>query len=126
MHCAGCGIELEGSGPGQSGTLGDCYPLCAACLRTAGRRVHPSRQTLVKALFSAGRPVSRCQACGAQGECEFHFLVPLVRGGVADSGNLLVLCRSCHQAVHQGARLRLHIKDNDNPGMGETAGEPVT
>lgn len=125
MRCAGCGVEMEYAGPGRNATLGDCYPLCAACLTAAGRRVRPSRRTLVKALFAAGRPVSRCQACGAQGESEFHFLVPLVRGGIAESGNLLVLCRSCHQAVHQGARLILHIKDNGNRCTEEAGGEPV-
>mgnify|MGYP001329878625 CR=1 FL=1 len=125
IRCAGCGVELKDSDSGRSGTLGDCYLLCAACLHAAGRQVHPTRQTLVRSIFSAGRSVSRCQVCGAEGQSEFHFLVPLARGGVAESGNLLVLCRSCHQAVHQGARLTMHIKDNGNPGMEEANSEPV-
>ncbi|MCE5270645.1 HNH endonuclease [bacterium] len=118
MRCAGCQAELEETAVRPERTAGDCHPLCLDCLRSLARRVRPTQRSLTRTLYAAGRSISRCEACGAEGGTEFHFLVPLVRGGTAESRNLLVLCPGCHLKVHQGARpvLRLRIEGNNPEG----------
>jgi len=110
MRCAGCQAELEETAAGTDRTAGDCHPLCPGCLRNLQRRVRPTQRSLTRALYADGRSLSRCQACGIEGGTEFHFLVPLVCGGTAESRNLLVLCQSCHRQVHQGARPVLRFR----------------
>ncbi len=124
MRCAGCQAELEETAAGTDRTAGDCHPLCPGCLHNLQRRVRPTQRSLTRALYADGRSLSRCQACGAEGATEFHFLVPLVRGGTAESGNLLVLCPSCHSQVHQGARpvLRFRAVEGNIPEGDSHAG----
>jgi 5-methylcytosine-specific restriction endonuclease McrA len=109
MHCALCRKDLPGDDFRSAPSLGDCHPLCAGCLGSLGKRFRPGRRTLVRSLYAAGRSISACQACGALGAAEFHFLLPLARGGTAESRNLLVLCPACHDKAHRGARIGITL-----------------
>jgi len=51
------------------------------------------------------RDTYTCQNCGAQGvELHIHHIIPLSKGGSNDPGNLITLCRECHEAVHPHMR----------------------
>ena len=45
-----------------------------------------------------------CERCLEQGRLtavqEVHHIVPLARGGTHNAGNLMSLCRSCHNKIH--------------------------
>jgi len=42
----------------------------------------------------------RCQICGEQKDLSVHHIIPLSMGGDSTTGNLRVLCHTCHQQVH--------------------------
>ncbi|MBC2698830.1 MAG: HNH endonuclease [ANME-2 cluster archaeon] len=42
----------------------------------------------------------KCTMCGRPAE-EVHHKVPRSKGGKNDSGNLVVLCRECHEMLHR-------------------------
>ncbi|WP_449573269.1 HNH endonuclease [Methanospirillum sp.] len=42
----------------------------------------------------------RCQICGEQKDLSVHHIIPLSMGGDSTTGNLRVLCHTCHQRVH--------------------------
>jgi len=104
-RCTACGIELKVSDPRRAHNLGDCWGLCSACQQKF-RSAAVSSQSLIRRLYAAGRTVSSCQACESGEDLEIHFIRPLANGGKAESANLLVLCRACHDKVHAGARIR--------------------
>jgi hypothetical protein len=105
MYCAACHTDLPGNDFRASRTMGDCHPLCPDCAQTLGSCPAPSRQTLIRLIYASGRSISSCQACGSNEGLEFHYLRPLAAGGGAESSNLLLLCRDCHDKVHQGAHI---------------------
>lgn len=45
-----------------------------------------------------------CEKCFAEGRMipaeEVHHITPVSRGGTHDEGNLMSLCRSCHEKIH--------------------------
>jgi len=45
-----------------------------------------------------------CERCLAEGRItpveEVHHILPVNRGGTNDDGNLMSLCRSCHNKIH--------------------------
>lgn len=42
-----------------------------------------------------------CQSCGAENEeLHAHHIIPKSKGGSDDMGNLVTLCKSCHESVH--------------------------
>lgn len=42
----------------------------------------------------------RCQRCGARSQLDVHHLRFRAHGGDDTLDNLIVLCRKCHQCVH--------------------------
>jgi 5-methylcytosine-specific restriction endonuclease McrA len=44
--------------------------------------------------------------CGSTGSLEIHHRVPVSSGGSNDPSNLVTLCRSCHQSLHEIATRR--------------------
>ena len=45
-----------------------------------------------------------CERCLREGRCtpvaEVHHILPVSQGGTHDFGNLMSLCRSCHNKIH--------------------------
>ena len=67
-------------------------------------RNRPSRRK-VEEVYS--RDNYRCQNCDRSEkrdgvELRAHHVVPLKDGGSNDSGNVITLCRECHNAIHHG------------------------
>ncbi len=54
---------------------------------------HQRQKTLVRGRFV-------CTMCGRPAK-EVHHKVPRSKGGKNDSGNLVVLCRECHEMMHR-------------------------
>ena len=107
MRCVNCGRELPGNDFRAFRTLGDCHPVCEDCSEAKDKGPGFSRRTLLRRLYAAGRVISRCHCCRAEGSLEIHFIRPLAIGSQADSRNLLVLCSTCHDKAHQpGARIK--------------------
>lgn len=46
----------------------------------------------------------RCQCCGrfAKGRLQLHHIRPVKLGGTHSRGNLVPLCRECHELVSKG------------------------
>lgn len=42
----------------------------------------------------------KCAICGRNDYLEFHHLTPISEGGTDDYDNIILLCGSCHAAVH--------------------------
>lgn len=60
----------------------------------AGTLSHHQRQkTMVREQY-------KCTMCGRTAE-EVHHKVPRSKGGKNDPGNLVVLCRECHEMLHR-------------------------
>lgn len=55
------------------------------------------RETRVVVLNRDGH---RCRACGQKHGLDVHHVVMRSLGGSDDAGNLIALCRDCHQSVH--------------------------
>ncbi|HUU30128.1 MAG TPA: HNH endonuclease signature motif containing protein [archaeon] len=108
IHCTACRLELRVRDFREGRTIGDCYPLCSVCAQKLSGSPAPSRQTLLRLLYAAGRSISGCNACGSNEELEIHFIKPLAGNGTVQSSNLLLLCRGCHDKIHQGARILGH------------------
>ncbi len=47
-----------------------------------------------------GRDGHVCRACGSKHGLEVHHVLMRSLGGKDDAGNLIALCRDCHQSVH--------------------------
>ena len=106
MRCVACRLELPGSDFRAFRTLGDCHPVCPECYQAREKSPVAGRGTLLNRLYAAGRTISCCQSCRAEGSVEIHFIRPLAAGGAAESRNLLILCGECHDKAHQpGARI---------------------
>ncbi len=119
MNCTECGIELASPDLRKATCLGDCWPACSLCTSKAGGPGLVNRQELLHTLYAAGRRISSCAGCGVTGsELELHFLTPLSKGGGSGEANLLVLCPSCHDSVHQGAGIRVGARIVRNPQEG--------
>ena len=58
-----------------------------------------------------------CAACGATTDLDYHHLVPRARGGEDSPENIIVLCRRCHN--------RLHEKNGKERLLGETSRELI-
>ena len=65
-----------------------------------------------------------CIGCGAPpGDCEAHHIIPWKRGGPTKIDNLVLVCWSCHDRIHdhnwqvvvRGSRYRLIPPDTDSP-----------
>ena len=65
-----------------------------------------------------------CIGCGAPpGDCEAHHIIPWKRGGPTKIGNLVLVCWSCHDRIHdhnwqvvvRGSRYRLVPPDTESP-----------
>jgi len=54
---------------------------------------HQRQKTMVREQY-------KCTMCGRPAD-EVHHKVPRSRGGKNDSGNLVVLCRECHEMLHR-------------------------
>jgi 5-methylcytosine-specific restriction endonuclease McrA len=52
----------------------------------------------------------RCQICGQREDLSVHHIIPLSEGGDSTSGNLRVLCHTCHQKVHGKKLVRTRTK----------------
>ena len=110
LKCVSCGDEINSKSFRDSETAGDCHPLCEKCVSMVEKQAL-NRQSLIRKLYSAGRGLSHCQACRAEGLQEFHFIKPLCQGGQPEAANILVLCSACHDRIHEpGARIRLKVK----------------
>lgn len=48
------------------------------------------------------RDKERCVVCERAGSLHLHHYVPVAKGGVNATGNLVTLCANCHMAVHYG------------------------
>lgn len=59
------------------------------------------RATRAQALRRAG---NRCQVCNADSHLDVHHRT-YERLGCEDAGDLIVLCRSCHDLFHDNGRL---------------------
>jgi len=46
------------------------------------------------------RDAWRCQYCGCMQNLDVHHIQPRARAGEDSGENLIVLCRGCHNAVH--------------------------
>ena len=113
MNCTECGIELASPDFRGAASLGDCWPVCSLCAHKGGGPRPANNQQLRRTLYGAGRKISSCAGCGDSGgggELEIHFLSALASGGGGTEANLLVLCPSCHDKVHQGAGIRVGVK----------------
>ena len=42
-----------------------------------------------------------CRRCGGTVALEVHHVVPLIKGGSNDLGNLVTLCSACHRGAHR-------------------------
>jgi 5-methylcytosine-specific restriction endonuclease McrA len=49
------------------------------------------------------RSVNGGRICGKPG-VDVHHIVPLGRGGTTTKGNLITLCKDCHESRHRGHR----------------------
>ena len=49
------------------------------------------------------RDAGICQICGSRDHPEGHHAFDYQFGGKADSGNIVTLCRKCHDKVQHGA-----------------------
>ncbi|MBR1810140.1 MAG: HNH endonuclease [Clostridia bacterium] len=53
--------------------------------------------------YAAEHPL--CERCLAEGRMtpvdEVHHILPVTQGGTHDRGNLMSLCRSCHNKIHR-------------------------
>ena len=108
MNCTECGIEMASPDLRKAACLGDCWPVCSLCASQAGGPLPVGKQELLRTLYAAGRKISSCAGCGESGGAlEIHFLTPLTKGGGSGEANLLMLCQSCHDKVHQGAGIRV-------------------
>lgn len=47
----------------------------------------------------------RCESCSGGGNIQVHHRRPVGQGGTHLAGNLVVLCRRCHERRHGGAKL---------------------
>ena len=47
-------------------------------------------------------PNKECSACGWQGPCDRHRVIPETLGGGYTIGNVTILCPNCHRLVHMG------------------------
>ncbi|MBW7997877.1 MAG: HNH endonuclease [Candidatus Glassbacteria bacterium] len=116
MNCIFCGIELPSPDFRKAAALGDCWPVCSSCATASGGARPAPRQELLRTLYAAGRTISSCAGCGtAGGGLEIHFLLPVLAGGEPGDDNLLVLCSSCHEKVHQGAGIKVGAKIQRKP-----------
>jgi len=106
MNCVACGMELRADSFRLAENIGDCWPVCSACRASLGVAAASGRSALQRRLYTAGRNLSHCDACGREGDLEYHFIRPAATGGRPESRNLLVLCPGCHDQVHAGAQIR--------------------
>lgn len=72
-----------------------------------GRRTDTANKAQRLALIARDM---QCRRCGAPPSwCEAHHIRWYSNGGRTDLDNLVLLCRACHQAIHEGGwRIRLH------------------
>jgi len=52
----------------------------------------------------------KCVRCGAEENLELHHIIPEGLGGSDDPGNLLHLCRRCHNWLHRKVHLTKYIR----------------
>ena len=113
LKCVSCGDDIKTDSYRECPNAGDCHPLCVSCALEVERTV-VNRQSLIRKLYSAGRGVSCCQACRAEGYQEIHFIRPICKGGELEATNILILCPFCHDKVHEpGARITLKVKKDE-------------
>jgi hypothetical protein len=51
-------------------------------------------------ILAAERCGWRCDRCGNPADLEVHHKIPLCFGGTSEPGNLVLLCRDCHDKEH--------------------------
>lgn len=67
-----------------------------------------------------------CRRCGAPASwCEAHHIDWWITGGATDLHNLILLCRACHQRVHEG-RWRIHINPDNSVTFTSRTGRELT
>jgi hypothetical protein len=72
------------------------------------RSVSPAQRRAVRARDRH----CRYPGCRAQARwCDVHHLVEWERGGATDLGNLVLLCRRHHVAVHEGSQRLVRLPD---------------
>ena len=59
-----------------------------------------------------------CEFCGSDNRLEVHHIIPLALGGSNNLGNLIVVCKKCHNKLHVGNRSLLV-----NVAMGKKEGK---
>lgn len=88
---------------------------CANCGTTIWRRTlcpqcqneHDRKKAALNrsANYKKGRLIEerggRCQQCGANAPLIAHHVIALAQGGTNDDENLMLVCKSCHDALHQ-------------------------
>ena len=76
-----------------------------------------------------------CIGCGAPpGDCEAHHIIPWIRGGPTKIDNLVLVCWSCHDRIHdhnwqvvvRGSRYRLIPPDATSPPNPAPSRKPVS
>src|SRR6476646_7670174 len=66
--------------------------------------------------MTSGTNAARCALCGVVRGLDRHHITPRRMGGsrnpdILDDSNLLVLCRRCHSAIHEGRWRLEHVSD---------------
>lgn len=51
-----------------------------------------------------------CEVCQIKESSEVHHIVPISEGGKHDKGNIMAVCRECHDLIHK----RMREAKNDN------------
>ena len=57
--------------------------------------------------------IGKCELCGLISVVQIHHKKPLALGGTNDTDNLICICESCHNKIHNGSKsdlVRLGIK----------------
>lgn len=51
-----------------------------------------------------------CEVCQIKESSEVHHIVPISEGGKHDKGNIMAVCRECHDEIHR----RMREEKNDS------------
>lgn len=67
-----------------------------------GNKRYGSQWRKIRSRYVHKHPL--CEECLKHGKCvpveEVHHIIPISEGGTNDESNLMSLCRSCHEKIH--------------------------
>lgn len=52
----------------------------------------------IRAILKAAK--AKCAKCGSTEDLDVHHIIDLSRGGTNDPTNLVIVCKACHDAIH--------------------------